>query len=29
MKDGTEWIKTKQMWWGLNEAGNPCESDYE
>ena len=22
LKDNTEWIKTKQMWWGLGEAGN-------
>ena len=22
LKDNTEWIKTKQMWWGLDEAGN-------
>ena len=22
LKDGTEWIKTKSEWWGLNEAGN-------
>ena len=22
LKDNTEWIKSKQMWWGLDEAGN-------
>ena len=22
MKDNTEWIKTKQEWWGLSEAGS-------
>jgi hypothetical protein len=27
--DGNEWIKSRQMWWGLDEAGNPLNQSMD